>query len=347
MGEETMKLKQVAALTGGTLQGNPDIEISGIRAIEDAGETDVTFLTKKKYLDRLGKSKAAAVIVDKEIETDKAQIITPNPQLAFARLLTEFYPKTRPEAKVDPRAAIGQNVTFGDNVTVSPLVCIGDNVSIGDDCVFHPGVVIGEGCRIGDHTTLFANVTLYHNITLGKHVTLHAGVVIGGDGFGYTVDEKGQHYKIPQLGDVVIEDHVEVGANSCIDRGAMGTTLIKTGTKVDNLAQIAHNVTIGEHSIIVAQVGIAGSCTLGHHVVLGGQVGVTDHVNIGDQAMLAAKTGAFRDIESNGVYGGVPSLPMTAWRKAVTIFAKLPEIKKKIKEFEARLNAIEKKDSAS
>lgn len=342
-----MKLEEVAALIGGTLKGNGQIEIHDARGVEDAGEGSITFIAKKKYLDQLSRSQASAVIVDTEVETDKAQIISPNPQLAFARLLTAFYPEARPEAKVDSRAAIGKNVSLGNNVTVSAFVSIGDNVAIGDDCVLYPGVVVGDDCRIGSRTTLYPNVTLYRNTTLGSHVILHAGVVIGADGFGYALDEKGQHYKIPQIGDVVIEDHVEIGANTCIDRGALGTTRIKKGTKIDNLVQIGHNCTIGEHCIVVAQVGIAGSCTLGHHVILAGQAGVTDHVTIGDQAILTAKSGTFRNIESKGVYGGIPSFPIANWRKYVTILPKLPELTRKIKDLEARLKAIEKKDTAS
>jgi len=342
-----MKLEDVATLIGGTLKGNGQIEIRDARGVEDAGEGSITFIAKKKYLEQLSRSQASAVIVDQEVETDKAQIISTNPQLAFARLLTAMHPEVRPHPQVDSRAAMGKNVTLGNNVTVSAFVVIGDNVTLGDDCVLYPGVVVGEGCRIGNQTTLYPNVTLYRNTTLGSHVILHAGVVVGADGFGYTLDEKGRHYKIPQIGDVVIEDHVEIGANTCIDRGALGTTRIKKGTKIDNLVQIAHNCTVGEHCIIVAQVGIAGSCTLGHHVVLAGQAGVTDHVSIGDQAILTAKSGTFRDIESKGVYGGIPSFPITNWRKYVTILPKLPDLARKIRDLEARLNAIEKKDTAS
>ncbi len=340
-----MKLEKVAALIGGTLKGDGSIEICDVRGIEDAGEGHVTFVAKKKFLPLLAKSKADAVIVDHEVDTNMAQIVMANPMLAFAKLLSAFHPETKPEPHINSRAELGQNVTLGKDVTVSAFVSIGDNASIGDGVVLYPGVVVGLDCRIGNAAVLHPNVTLYRNTTLGNRVILHAGAVIGADGFGYVPDEMGLHNKIPQIGQVVIEDDVEIGANTCIDRATMGCTTVKRGTKIDNLVQIAHNCTIGEHSILVSQVGMAGSCTLGHHVVLAGQVGLADHVTIGDQAVLAAQSGTFRDVESKAVQGGSPSVPALTWRKYVTILPKLPEMSRKIKDLEARLKAIEKRVS--
>lgn len=342
-----MKLEKVAALVGGSLKGDGSIEIRDIRGVEDAGEGHVTFVAKKKFLPLLAQSKASAVIVDHEVDTSMAQIVMASPMLAFAKLLHVFHPETKPEPHIDSRAALGQNVTLGTGVTLSPFVCIGDNVSIGNGAVLFPGVVVGPDCRIGDDVILHPNVTLYRNTILGNRVILHAGVVIGADGFGYTPDEKGWHIKIPQIGQVVIEDDVEIGANTCIDRATVGSTTVKQGTKIDNLVQIAHNCTIGEHSILVSQVGMAGSCTLGHHVVLAGQVGLADHVTVGDQAMLAAQSGTFRDVKSKAVQGGYPSVPMMTWRRYVTLLPKLPEMARKIKDLESRLKAIEKMDSDS
>ncbi len=342
-----MKLEQVAALVGGSLSGDGSIEISDVRGIEDAGEGHVTFVSKKKFFPLLAESKASAVIVEREIDTNIPQIVMASPMLAFAKLLNAFHPETKPKPHIDSRAALGQNVTLGTDVTISPFVCIGDNVSIGQGAVLHPGVVVGPGCRIGDEAVLHPNVTLYRNTILGNRVILHAGAVIGADGFGYTPDETGYHVKIPQIGQVVIEDDVEIGANTCIDRGTVGNTTVKQGTKIDNLVQIAHNCTIGEHSILVSQVGISGSCILGHHVVLGGQAGLADHVKVGDQAMLAAQSGTFRDVESKSAQGGYPSVPIMTWRKYVTLLPKLPEMSRKIRDLEARLKAIEKMESDS
>ena len=336
-----MKLEMIAELVRGTLKGDGSIEITGVRGIEQAGKGHITFLSKPKFLEVLS-PQTSAVLVKEAVDSSVAQIIVASPELAFARLIREFHPEPKPRPGTDDRAVLGKNVKIGEQVTLSAGVCIGDDVQIADHVHLYPGVVVGDRCRIGSHTILHPNVTLYRDTELGNHVILHAGVVIGADGFGYTLDEKGAHYKINQIGRVVIEDHVEIGANSCVDRAAMGTTLIKQGTKIDNLVQVAHNCTVGEHSILVAQVGLAGSCTLGHHVVLAGQVGVADHVTLGDQVTLTAQSGTFRSIESNNVYGGHPAIPLGDWKKYVTVLPKLPDLARKVRDLETRLNEIEK-----
>jgi len=342
-----MKLKKIAEIIGGTVKGDGEMEIGGVSSIEQKGPGTITYLQKKKFLSSLQQSEAVAVIVQEEVETDKAQVFVANPALAFARAVNAFYPSKPSKAGVHASATIGKNVTLGQGVTISPQVCIGDNVVIGDGVILHPGVVIGADCQIGNQSILHSQVTLYPETVLGNEVILHAGVVIGADGFGYVPDEQGEHYKINQVGCVVIEDKVEVGANSCVDRGALGITLIKKGTKIDNLVQVAHNCIVGEHSILVAQVGLAGSCKLGHHVVLAGQVGLADHVTIGDKAILTAQAGTFRDVEDGGVFSGSPGVPINVWKKYVTILPKLPDMAKKIKDLEARLKAIEKDETAS
>lgn len=336
-----MNLEQVASLVSGTLEGEGSIEISGVRGVHDAKEGDVTFLMQRKYLDVLKESKASAVFVAKLVDVSIPQIVVAKPELAFARLVKEFHPEPRLQPGTHPSAVIGKNVVLGEKVTLSAGVCIGDDVSIGNDVVLYPNVVIGNNCKIDDHCTLHPNVTLYRNTEMGKHVLVHAGAVIGADGFGYTLDEKGCHYKINQFGRVVIEDFVEIGANSCIDRAAMDTTLIKTGTKIDNLVQVAHNCTVGEHSILVAQVGLAGSCKLGHHVVLAGQVGLADHVTLGNQVTVTAKSGTFRNLEDNAVVSGWPAVPTGTWKRYMATLPKLPDLAKKVKELESRLREIE------
>ncbi len=340
-----MKLEKIAELVGGKLKGDSSLEISGVRGVEQANAGHITFLSKKIFLDILNRSQASAVLVKEAVDTAVSQIVVANPELAFARLLREFHPEPKPKPGIHDQVVVGKNVKLGKHVTLSAGVCIEDDVEIADHAHLHPGVVVGDRCRVGSHTVLHPNVTLYRDTELGSHVILHAGVVIGADGFGYTLDEKGVHYKINQIGRVVIEDYVEIGANSCVDRAAMGTTLIKQGTKIDNLVQVAHNCTVGEHSILVAQVGLAGSCTLGHHVVLAGQVGVADHVTLGDQVTLTAQSGAFRSIKSNNVYGGHPAVPLGEWKKYVAILPKLPELVRKIRDLETRINEIENKPS--
>ena len=343
---EAMKLEKIAEWVAGTLKGDGSLDISGIQGIEQVQEGQITYLSKKKFLDILNRSQASAVLVNEPVDTQIPQIIVASPELAFARLLREFHPEPKPTPGIHDRAVVGKNVTLGEQVTLSAGVCVGDDVEIGDHVQLFPGVVVGEGCRIGSHTVLHPNVTLYRDTELGSHVILHAGVVIGADGFGYALDEKGEHYKISQIGRVVIEDHVEIGANSCVDRAAMGITLIKRGTKIDNLVQVAHNCTVGEHSILVAQVGLAGSCTLGHHVVLAGQVGIIDHITIGDQVTITARSGVTRNIESNKVYGGYPAVPLGEWKKYVTVIPKLPELARKIRDLETRLKEIENNSSS-
>ena len=336
-----MKLEQVASLVSGTLEGNGSIEIHGVRGVHDAKKGDITFLMQNKYLDVLKKSKASAVFVVKPVEVSIPQIVVAKPELAFARLVKELHPEPRPQPGIHSSVVIGEKVVLGENVTLSAGVCIGENVSIGNDVVLYPNVVIGNDCKIDDYCTLHPNVTLYRNTEMGRHVIVHAGTVIGADGFGYTLDEKGCHYKINQFGRVVIEDFVEIGANSCIDRAAMDTTLIKAGTKIDNLVQVAHNCTVGNHSILVAQVGLAGSCTLGHHVVLAGQVGLADHVTVGNQVTVTAKSGTFRDLENNAVVSGWPAVPTGTWKRYVATLPKLPDLARKVKELESRLREIE------
>ena len=336
-----MKLEQVASLVSGNLEGEGSIEINGVRGVHDAKEGDITFLMQNKYLDVLKKSKASAVFVVKPVEVSIPQIVVAKPELAFARLVKELHPEPRPQPGIHSSVVIGKKVVLGENVTLSAGVCIGDNVSIGNDVVLYPNVVIGNDCKVDDHCTLHPNVTLYRNTEMGRHVIVHAGTVIGADGFGYTLDEKGCHYKINQFGRVVIEDFVEIGANSCIDRAAMDTTLIKAGTKIDNLVQVAHNCTVGNHSILVAQVGLAGSCRLGHHVVLAGQVGLADHVTLGDQVTVTAKSGTFRDHEDNAVLSGWPAVPTGTWKRYIATLPKLPDLARKVKELESRLREIE------
>ena len=336
-----MKLEQVASLVSGTLEGDGSIEINGVRGVHDAKEGDITFLMQNKYLDILKKSKASAVFVVKPVEVSIPQIVVAKPELAFARLVKELHPEPRPQPGIHSSVVIGKKVVLGENVTLSAGVCIGDDVSIGNDVVLYPNVVIGNDCKIDDYCTLHPNVTLYRNTEMGRHVIVHAGTVIGADGFGYTLDEKGCHYKINQFGRVVIEDFVEIGANSCIDRAAMDTTLIKAGTKIDNLVQVAHNCTVGNHSILVAQVGLAGSCRLGHHVVLAGQVGLADHVTLGNQVTVTAKSGTFRDLENNAVVSGWPAVPTGTWKRYVATLPKLPDLARKVKELESRLREIE------
>ncbi len=335
-----MNLGDLAKKINGVVEGDSSLEITGVGSIETAGPGHITFAKGKKFISKLKQSKASAVLVNSKVEIAMNQVISSRPELAFAKLLEHFHPQSRPKPEIHPSAVLGTNVTLGKRVTLAPLVCVGNNVRIGDDVVICSGTVIGDNCILGKGTVIHSNVTIYSNSNIGSQVTLHAGVVIGADGFGYAIDEKGTHIKINQIGNVVIEDHVEIGANSCVDRAATGTTLIKKGTKIDNLVQVAHNCTIGENCVLVAQVGIAGSCNLGNHVVLAGQAGLSDHVTVGDNVTLAAKSAALRDIEDNSTYGGIPALPLNIWKRSVTILPKLPDLARRVRDLENRLDDI-------
>ena len=338
-----MKIKEIADRLGGSVQGDEALEITGVHGLEGAEAGQITFMADKKFAEQLKISNASAVIVQKPMETDKTQVIHPAPALAFAKLVAEFHPDPRPAPGIDDRAAIAEDVQLGQDVFIGPFVTLGSGVVVGDRAVLHPGVVVQDGCHIGNNSVLFPNVTLYRNTIIGNHVILHAGVVIGADGFGYTPDEKGRHFKINQTGRAVIEDHVEVGANTCIDRAAFGETVVREGTKIDNLAQIAHNCDIGPHSIIVSQVGMAGTCKLGHHVILAGQVGLADHVTLGNQVVVAAQSGVNKNLPDPGFYGGSPAVSAMTWKRYVTTLPKIPEMSRKIQDLEKRLNAIENK----
>jgi UDP-3-O-[3-hydroxymyristoyl] glucosamine N-acyltransferase len=331
-----MKLKKVADIIGGRISGDPDVEIIGVAGIKEAGEGYITFLADKGKLKNIHDLKASAVIVKEEIEgLSNNMLIVDNPHLAFARVLEIFYVKPYTPFGISDRAVIGNNVKIGDDVSIYPLAYISDNVTIGSRVTISPGVFIGEGTSIGDNTFIYPNVTIREAVKVGKNVIIHSGTVIGSDGFGY-VKERDSHYKIPQVGGVVIEDEVEIGANVTIDRATVGNTIIGSGTKIDNLVQIGHNVIIGKNCIIVAQVGISGSVEIGDSVVLAGQVGVRDHVKIGSRTMVGAQSGIANDIGEGQIYSGSPAIPHKTWLRAQSIYARLPEYIKRLHELERK-----------
>lgn len=337
-----MKLSEIAKMLGGELSGGPDIAIKGAAGISDAKDTDITFLLTPKLIKECIESKASAVIVKDTVpEIKKPQLKVKNPQYAFAKLLAHFYLKPYAPGGISEQAYISKSAKVSGNATVYPMAFISDNASVGENTVIFPGVFIGENTSIGDECIIYPNVTIRENIKISSRVIIHAGSVIGSDGFGY-VFENGVHNKIPQVGSVTIGDDVEIGANVTIDRATTGATVIKKGTKIDNLSQIAHNVIIGENVIVIAQVGIAGSSKVGNYVMLGGQVGVADHANIADGCMIGAQSGVMGDVPK-GIYSGSPAFPHREWLKSSALFARLPELNKKIKELEEKIKIIERR----
>jgi UDP-3-O-[3-hydroxymyristoyl] glucosamine N-acyltransferase len=338
-------LKEIAELIDGEVAGDPGIVITGVSGIKEAKEGDITFLANPKYLPLIEKTNASAIITSKDVKSAPKPIIrTANPSMAFAKIvsLTEPGESRRPQG-IHPTAVLGKNVSLGRDVAIGPYVVVEDDVSIGDKSVIYSGSFIGHHSRIGANCLIYANVSIRERITVGERVIIHSGTVIGSDGFGFATIE-GLHHKIPQVGTVEIGDDVEIGANVAIDRARFEKTVIGSGTKIDNLVQIAHNVIIGNNSIVVAQVGISGSTTVGNNVILAGQVGLVGHINIGDNVIVMAQSGVSKSIPSGAMYWGYPAKPANQAKKVNACVQSLPklydtvtQLKKKIEELEAKL----------
>jgi UDP-3-O-[3-hydroxymyristoyl] glucosamine N-acyltransferase len=323
-------LQELAQAVQATIQNPGDVPIAGISNLEGATGADLSFVLKPAFQDAARQSQAGAFIVAQPIPGDpRPQLIVPNPLIAVATLAQQFFLPPLPPRGIHPTAVIGAEVSIGPEVFIGPLVTIGDRAKVGARATIHAGVHIGDETTIGDDCILYPHVSLLRGCVLGHRVILHSGTVIGSDGFGY-VQHGGRHHKIPQLGNVVIEDDVELGANVTVDRGTFGSTRIKRGTKIDNQVQIAHNVVVGEDCILVAQVGIAGSTTIGNHVMIGGQTGLIDHIHVGDNVKIAAGSGVIRDIAPGSIVGGRPAVPHEIWRKSQVIQYQLPELRKEL-----------------
>jgi UDP-3-O-[3-hydroxymyristoyl] glucosamine N-acyltransferase len=341
-----MKLRELADLIGARVLGDPDVEIKGAAGIMEAEIGDVAFFAGKKNLADITASRASAIITSEDlvdhVKTARENVnilVSGNPQYSFAKALETFYLKQYVPAGVSDMSVLGNNIEMGHDVSVYPFVFIEDNVTLGDGVVLFPGSYIGSGVSIGDNSIIHPNVTIRENVSIGREVIVHSGTVIGSDGFGYIL-EKGEHYKIPQVGGVIIEDNVEIGSNVSIDRATTGNTIIRQGTKIDNLVQIAHNVSVGKKCIIVSQVGISGSVEIGDGVVLAGQVGVKDHVRIGPGAVAAGQSGITRDIPGGQTYSGMPAIPHRTWLKAQSMFARLPELMKRLQDVENKIQSV-------
>lgn len=330
-----MKLKELAEILDCRIVGNSDIEINGISEIQKAKEGDLTFLTNPRYKKFLKNTKASAVLLEREIEgLGLSQLICEEPYVAFAKALSVLYPEKLPEPRISDKATISDSAKIGENCYIGDNVYIGENVRIGKNVRLFPGVYIGENCEVGNNTVIFPNVTIYERTKIGRFVRIHAGTVIGSDGFGYAFSKKEMKiYKVPQTGRVVIEDFVEIGANTTIDRGTIGDTVIGEGTKIDNLVQIGHNVKIGRYCFIVSQVGISGSTKIGDFVTLAGKVGVAGHIEIASNVTVGAKAGITKSIKEPGTYAGFPARPYREWKKIQVLIDRLPELYEKIKSF--------------
>ncbi len=336
-----MSLSQIAEHVGGTVRGDPQRAIGGVGAFESASERDITFAVLPRYLKHLEATGAGAVILARDAAAGaKDMILVDNPQVAFARTVLLFHPPARPRAGLSPLAVIGPGSVVGEGASVAPFVFIGRNVRLGRRGVLHPHVFIGDDVVIGDDAVIHPNVTIRENCRIGHRVLIHPGTVIGSDGYGYA-REGSRHHKIPQIGSVQIDDDVEIGACNTIDRATLGRTWIQRGVKTDNLVHIAHNVTVGEDSLLIAQVGISGSTTLGKGVIMAGKASTAPHVTIGDGAVLGAKAAAAKSVKGGEVLFGSPAIPHRQWLKVQAVYARLPELKKQVIELERRLNRLE------
>lgn len=339
-------LSDLAAILNVPAPAQHSRKVRGFGSLKDAGENDLSFLSSEKYLGDFEKTKAAAVLVGSKIKLPpghgKSILLVEDVDLAVGKLLEGFAPPVpQPPIGRHHSAVVAPSASVGDNAKIGPHVVIGDDCRIGKNCVFHAGVFIGAEVTIGDDCELFPNVVVRERITLGNRVVIHAGSILGTDGFGYRWDGK-QHVKIPQIGTVIIEDDVEIGSSVCIDRAKFGATRVGRGTKVDNLVQIAHNVKIGPHCIIVGQAGLAGSVTLGAGVVLGGQSAIRDHITMGDGSAVAACSGVAEDVDAKTIVSGLPALPHRQSLREQAALRRLPDLVVQVRKLQEQVDELRK-----
>lgn len=333
-------LQELAAQSGGQLQGDGAQQITGAASLAEATPGEISFFAIPKYMPQLRKTRASAVFVplDFKEEIEAAQIRVGNPAKAFEQVVLRLAPApVRFEAGVHPTAVVAASAILGDRVSIQPYAVVEADAQIGDETVIGAHSYVGHAARVGSHCMIYPHVTVRERCVVGARVTLHSGVVVGADGFGFEIVE-GRHQKIPQVGIVQIDDDVEIGANTTVDRARFGRTWIKEGAKIDNLVQIAHNVVVGRHSIIAAQTGIAGSSRIGDYVMIGGQVGVTGHVEIGDRNIIAAKTGVSKNLPPDGgTWWSTPATPLREVKEQLAWIHRLGDLFARVKQIEQKL----------
>ena len=335
-------LEEIAGIVGGKIVGDKSTMITGVTNIALAGANDITFAVEP-HLAEAEACQAGAVIVPDDIGAfAKNAILVKDPRTAFSKLMELFTPALEIKRGISEQAHVGKNVKIGKNVAIMPFAVVDDYAEIGDDVILYPHTYIGQHVSIGAESLLYPNVTIREFCKIGQRVIIHSSTVIGADGFGF-ITKDGVHTKVPQVGNVIVEDDVEIGAHVGIDRATMGSTIIGHGTKIDNLVHIGHNCEIGANNLIVAQTGIAGSTIVGHNVIFGGQTGVVGHIHIGSNTVLAARSGPIADIPENAFFAGFPARPHQEWLRAEAAAKKLPEMRKQLKALEKRLQSLEDK----
>ena len=336
---------ELAARVGGRVHGDGDRLIGGIARLESAGEGEITFIEDRRLLDSARESLASCLIVPEGAQVEAPCVIeAKHPKLAFALIAEMLHPPKRYGAAIHPTAIVARSASVGAGVFVGAWATIGERTIVGEGTQIHAGAVIGEDVSIGRDCVIHPNVVLYDRITLGDRVILHAGVVIGADGFGYVPDEQNFRHKFPQIGTVIIGDDVEIGAGTCVDRGALGETRIGRGTKIDNLVQIAHNVFVGERVVIAAQTGISGSSIIEDDAIIGGQVGMGDHARVERGAIIGSKAGILPGkIVRAGVWWGIPVQPLDEYKRLNAHMNRLPQMREEIKELRRQLKELQEK----
>ena len=342
-----MRLRDLAETLSCQLVGEGELEIRGVAGIREAKEGDLTFVADARHLKYLEETQASAIILSpKDPPSAKPTLRTDNPYLAFAKALQLLHPQVLPSPGVHPTALLEEGVQLGGGVSIGAFTFIGKEAEIGDDSILFPQVYVGQGSRIGKGCLLYPQVTVREGVWIGDQVIIHSGAVLGSDGFGYAKDKKGRYHKIPQVGGVLVEDDAEIGANVTIDRATLGRTRIGRGTKIDNLVQIAHNVQIGDDAIIISQVGIAGSTRIGNRVTLAGQVGIISHIEIGDDSIVGSQSGVVEDLGPGSIVTGSPAIPHNLFRRMAVSLPKVPELIKRIRALEKRIQELEEKASS-
>ena len=333
-------VKQIADMIGAKVDGNPDAIISKFSKIDAGEEQGLSFLANPKYTHHIYTTKATAVLVDADFQPTRPLSCTlvrvENPYLAFAQLMT-IYQQKQSKTGISKHAALAEGVKMGENVYIGDFVSISEGVVLGDNVQIYPHTFIGENVTIGNNTVIHSGVKIYHSCVIGNNCTFHAGAIIGADGFGFAPQSDNQYTKIPQLGNVVIEDNVDIGANTCIDRSTLGSTMIHKGVKLCNFIQIAHNCEIGENTVMAAMCGVAGSTKIGKNCVFGGQVGVNWHLTIGDNVQVGAQSAVNNNFKDNSVVLGTPAFNAADCIKSYVIFKHLPNIVNRLSELEAKI----------
>ncbi|HUB32743.1 MAG TPA: UDP-3-O-(3-hydroxymyristoyl)glucosamine N-acyltransferase [Bryobacteraceae bacterium] len=339
-----MKLAEIAARLGCRLEGDGQLEITGLAGMEHAGTGDLTFLANPKYAHRVRETRASAILVAQPVP-GMACVISDNPDLAFARVQALFYQPPRPAPGVHPLAFVAASAVVGDSCSIGPFAVVGERVRIGRNAVLHPHVVVYEGAEIGDDFLAHSHAVVREFCRIGHRVTLQNGVVVGGDGFGFVKRPDGTHEKIVQAGITVLEDDVEVQSLTSVDRARVGETRVKRGAKIDSLVQVGHACVVGEDNIICAQTGLAGSTVLERNVLLAGQVGSSGHLRVREGAIVYAQSGIGGDVEAGARISGSPAFAANDWLRSVTAFPRLPEMLKTVRELKKRVEELERKQN--